>query len=170
MNDSATSAARNVLEDCRGALLEFTDGVQGGTWRRRWATCVVLLRTIGHALDKVDADRSPKHRSEIDSWWTGLKGTKPDPPIFWAFIDDERNLIVKEYRTRAGQGVTVPGAVIEIDARTNIQKVEPPRPATYQYVMNSGPFAGRDQRQLIGEALAWWESQLDAIDAAVGKP
>ncbi len=165
-----TSAARNVLDDCRGALLEFTDGVQGGTWRRRWVTCVVLLRAVGHVLDKVDAARSPIHRSVIDSWWTDLKETKPDPAIFWAFIDDERNLIVKEYRTRAGQGVTVSGAVIEIDVRTKTQKIEPSRPATYHYTMNNGLFTGRDQRELIAEALAWWESQLDAINAAVGTP
>lgn len=162
-----TSAARNVLEDCRGALLDFADGIQGGTWRRRWVSCVVLLRTVGYVLDKVDADRSPKHRSVIDSWWRGLKGTKPDPAIFWGFIDEERNLIIKEYRTRAGQGVTVPGAVMEIDAKTMEQKIEPRRPVVYHYTMNSGPFSGRDQRELIAEAIAWWERQLDAIDAAV---
>ncbi|MDP3835175.1 MAG: hypothetical protein Q8Q82_14535 [Hydrogenophaga sp.] len=161
-----TSSARDALEDCRGALQEFVDGVQGRAWKRRWITCVVLLRAVGHVLDKVDGDRSPRYRREIDSWWENLKKGKPEPAIFWAFIEQERNSIVKEYRTRAGQGVTVPGAVVEINRRTGEQKVELRPPAVYQYTINAGPFAGRDQRELVSEAILWWQTQLDAIDAA----
>jgi len=40
-----TQAARKVLEDCKGALADFHYGIQGGEWRRRWITSVVLLRT-----------------------------------------------------------------------------------------------------------------------------
>jgi hypothetical protein len=35
------------------------------------------------------------------------------------------------------------------------------------YLVNAGEFEGRDQRDLIRDAIAWWEEYLDAIDAAV---
>jgi hypothetical protein len=36
----------------------------------------------------------------------------------------------------------------------------------HHYLINSGPFAGRDQRDVVNEAIAWWEAYLDAIDKA----
>src|SRR5664280_946835 len=41
-----TANARIVLADCREAHGELVDGLIGSLWRRRWATVVVLLRTI----------------------------------------------------------------------------------------------------------------------------
>lgn len=163
-----TTAARDALEDCWGALEELADGIQGRVWRRRWVTAVVLLRAVGHVLDKVDARRDDAYRRAIDLWWAKMKSSKPDPVIFWAFIDEERNFIVKEYRTRAGQGVAVRLSGVEINLRTGEQKIDPPLSRTYHYTINSGPFAGREQRELIAEAISWWETQLNNIDATAG--
>ncbi len=162
-----TNSAREVLADCRGALLELSDGVQGPEWRRRWITAVVLLRAVGHVLENVDAARTPKHKTAVRNWWSTVAATKPNPKIFWLFIRDERNLILKEYRTNAGQGVTVYASLPGVNWRTGEQQQVPPPSAVYHYQMNSGPFAGRDQRELIEEAIQWWEAQLDAIDASL---
>jgi hypothetical protein len=159
-----TAAAREVLADCRGALEELVDGVQGPTWRRRWIIAVVLLRAVGHVLEKVDGARSDKHKVEISRWWARLNSAKPNPAIFWLFIEEERNTIVKEYQTNAGQGVTVQGKVFEINLRTGEQKVDPPKPPLYHYTMNAGHYKDRDQRELIAEAIQWWETELDALD------
>ncbi|MDL5030631.1 hypothetical protein QRD43_01830 [Pelomonas sp. APW6] len=94
-----TTAAREALDDCKGALAELADGVQGGQWRRRWIISVVLLRAVGHVLDNVDGSRSAAYRLAIDSWWSQLKASKPEPAIFWSLIDEERNTILKEYQT-----------------------------------------------------------------------
>ncbi len=161
-----TVAAREVLEDCRGALAELTDGVQGRQWRRRWITCVVLLRAIGHVLEKVDGERDAILRKNIDVWWKSVKQGKPEPLIFWDFIDEERNSILKEYQTRAGQGVAIQLSGIELNLRTGEQRSDPPKHAIYHYTINTGPFAGREQHELLAEAISWWESQLNAIDAA----
>ena len=40
-------------------------------------------------------------------WWKGIKANKPEPMIFWEFIEKERNLILKEATFRAGQSVAV---------------------------------------------------------------
>jgi hypothetical protein len=146
-----TTAARAVLEDCRGALAELVDGLQGGAWRRRWITAVVLLRAVGHILDKIDS-RSAKYARPIAAAWSSLNGSKPAPTIFWAFIESERNNILKEYELSAGQGATV--GPLGASKPT----------VTHHYLINSGPFAGRDQRDVVREAIAWWEAYLDAID------
>jgi hypothetical protein len=161
-----TIAARQALEDCRGALDELTDGVQGSQWRRRWITSIVLLRAVGHVLDNVDGLQSPQYRTAIDDWWKEIKASKPSPTIFWNLIDEERNTILKEYQTRAGQGVTVQISGIEINLRTGEQRVDSPKPTIYHYTMNTGPFAGKDQRELIADAITWWDDVLNAIDAA----
>lgn len=161
-----TAAAREVLEDCRGALTELSDGVHGRQWRRRWLVAVVLLRAVNHVLDKVDGESTPAYRAAVSKWWTRMKTTKPDPAIYWQFIEDERNNIIKQYRTVAGQGVTVRLGGIELNLHTGEQSADPPGPAIYHYTINSGPFAGREQRSLLAEAIAWWERELDTIDQA----
>jgi hypothetical protein len=98
-----TNAAREVLDDCRGAINSLIDGLQGREWRRCWILSVVLLRTIGHVLNKVDGAQSQAHRAAIDRWWEDLNSRKPEPAIFRAFIEEERKLILKEYQTKGGK-------------------------------------------------------------------
>ena len=145
-----TIAARKVLEDCRGAIEEIVDGIQGGAWRRRWIAAVVLLRTVGYVLSSVDARRDNAYKRAIDDAWEKLNNSKPEPVLFWGFIDKERHSIIHEYEVRAGQGVTV--------------HLAQNKPHDYHYLINSGPFKGRDQREVLKEAVNWWESYLDGID------
>lgn len=147
-----TRAAREVLEDCRGAVDEIGGGVQGRAWRRRWVAAVVLLRTVGYVLSKVDANASPRYRKAIEDAWNQLSATKPLPEIFWGFIDAERHNIVHEYEVGAGQGATV--------------HLGQNRPVEHHYLLNTGPFAGQDQREVLRTAIAWWDTYLNDIDRA----
>ncbi len=148
-----TKQARVVLADCRGALEELTNGVYEDRWRRRWVVTVVLLRAVGHVLDNVDSQQSPKMKRAIAAAWTELKARKPDHAIYWSFIDDERNNVVKEYLVGAGYNITVyPGA---------------DRPTDFEYVINTGPFKGQLQNEVVAKAIEWWKEYLDAIDSAV---
>jgi len=65
-----------------------------------------------------------------------------------------------------GQSVEV---ILHSTARPTLRAPRPPpplRPPNYTYEMNSGPFAGQDPRDLVRDAIDWWEKQLDGIEAA----
>jgi hypothetical protein len=159
-----TQNARQVLEDCRQALEEIKDGVMGRQWRIRWVAAVTLLRTVGYVLDKVDGLSDPLLKQIIDKEWEKLKRMNPQPTIFGEFIEAERNNIIHEYKFMAGQGVTVHAAIVSVDLKTGHQTSGPSLPTLYHYTINEGPYKGRDQRELLQEAIDWWEEYLDRID------
>ncbi len=161
-----TTASRQVLEDCVVAVESLADNIQGDEWRRGWILAIVLLRAVGHVLDKVDGKQSPSYRSAIDSWWLKLNKSKPEPHIFWQFIEDERNNVIKQYRNPACTGVTVRPPTLYIDMKTGEKWTDPdpPLPVLYNYSISSGPFEGKDYRDILREAIDWWGHQLDTID------
>lgn len=159
-----TQAARKVLEDCRGALDDLQDGIQGAFWRRRWISAVVLLRTVGHVLRNIDSMTSPALKEIIEKEWNTLQKTRPEPKIFWEFIEMERNNILKEYQINAGQGITVRIPTLHINLKTGEQYSDPPLHSLYHYTINSGVYKGRDQRDVLKEAIEWWQKYLDVID------
>jgi hypothetical protein len=166
-----TIAARHALDDCREAVDLLIDGVQGSEWRRRWVLAIVLLRVVGHVLDKVDGCQSPHYRSAIDNWWVMLKQTRPEPSIFWEFIEEERNSVLKQYRSRAGQGVSIRVPTLYLNMKTGEQwsDPDPPLPPLYHHTVVSGPFEGRDHRDVLREAIQWWVCQLDSIHRTVSE-
>jgi hypothetical protein len=159
-----TTAARAVLLDCEAALDDLRTGATGLLWRTRWVAAVALLRTVGHVLDKVDGERNPELRAAITSAYAELKQTRPEPKIFWEFIEEERNNVLKIYQFGVQQNVTVrPGA-----PWTNLGTGESGSigggPTTYEHLVRGGPFAGQDPRDVVGQAIEWWREYLDDID------
>ena len=164
-----TVAAREVLEDCSQAVAGLVDGLQGNEWRRQWILAIALLRAVGHVLDNVDGKRTPKYRIAITNWWKSIGRTKPDPTIFWQFIEQERNLILKEYQMNAGQGVSIRVPLAYFNVKTGEEWTTPPLPTLYHYTINAGPYKGRDQRNVLKEGIEWWANQLNAIDEAASE-
>jgi hypothetical protein len=162
-----TVHAREVLRDCQRLLDIITADMPTELWRPRWAGLVALLRAVGHVLDKVDGNKSDGSRKVIDSAWQELCQSKPEPSIFWEFIEAERNNVLKAYVIGTGVNITVrPGT-----ARLNLGNGEtgsgPSGPTTFEAFMRSGPFQGRDPIELCREAIAFWHRYLDAIDLQV---
>ncbi len=101
-----------------------------------------------------DGEKDIDLKKIIEKWWKVQKKSKPEPKIFWCFIVDERNSILKEYKFGAGININV-----HVDF--NAAQLEPgkpkellsDRPTEYDYVMNKGPFKGIDQRDLITQAI-----------------
>jgi hypothetical protein len=141
--------ALEVLSDCKGALEEL-DGTSGSIWRRRFITAITLLRAVGHILHKVDSKTSNIYKEAIDSRWKIWVKDKLKHEIFWNFIEKERNFILKEYQINGGQSATV--YIGDVPS------------CMYYYPMNDGIYKGRDQRDLIMEAIKWWEIELKIIE------
>ena len=90
--------ARVVIDDCRVAIETLDECEFGPEWRRSWVTVVALPRAVGHVLQKVDARTDARMAEVIRQQYESLKRSKPEPAIYWAFIEGERNNVLKEYQ------------------------------------------------------------------------
>lgn len=155
-----TITARKVLADCKTAheLLEIeSDAVR---FRLLWISGVALLRSVGHVLRKVDSNGDPKVARAINIAWKRWSEDKGANAIFWDFIEEERNNILKEYEFGFLSGpievlVTPNNALFTLDENLFCP-------------ISEGHFGGKDCRDVMAEAIAWWETQLDRIDSYEG--
>lgn len=167
-----TSTARNVLADCEAALGELEAYPAGTEFRLRWVTVVTLLRTVGHALHKVDSKAGASAEATIEARyreWTDRAHS--EHAIFRDFIEQERNNILKEYKLGAGQGVNieVPCVKLERQPDGSLKHVNPDEKGTttYTYRMKDEPYRNEDPRDVAQQAIDWWHHQLDAIDKQI---
>jgi hypothetical protein len=164
--------AREVLDYCKHALVLLREGPTGHDWVVKWAGAIGLLRTVGDALRN---DDEPRIRTAQNRWWKEIEGTKPSPQIFWDFVRRDRNLLLHEADLTAGQSTMVFVQGVSVTALAADQKPLPeskarPIPkAIHSYHMNSGPFSGRDPRDLVQEAIEWLEVQITAIEQDAAK-
>lgn len=166
-------AAREVIARCEFLRDKLREDPVGVAWTAQFSGCLALLRSVGHVLDKVDAATSNRIEVNAKQWWNGLKQSKPEPKIFWEFIEAERNLILKESDIRAGQsafitplGVQAVGLVAGEKPKAAPSIETRPPTVTYSYHMNEGAFAGRDPRDVIDEAIDWWLQQISKIETS----
>lgn len=108
-------------------------------WRIWWIAGIALLRTVGHVLDKVDAKRSPHHKMTILQAWSNWKEDKDTNWIFWTFIEQERNNLLKLYKF---------GVEADADGLLHLD-------------------SGADGGQLFRESVYWWRHQLEALEATL---
>ena len=148
--------ARSVLADCRNALDLLQDETRPEVFRLYWVAAVALARAVGHVLHRVDGEDDATIRQAAASAYAGWKADKQGNAIFWDFIEQERNQILKEYEVGFFAGpidVVAGGALYSLDQHLFCPIAD-------------GEFAGEDCRDILDQAIAWWESQLDRIEAA----
>lgn len=109
-------------------------------WRINWIAGVAMLRTVGHVLKNVDSRTSGKHTSIITEYWKTWQHDKDLNWIFFDFIEQERNNILKEFSFGATLPAVNDGRVL---AYGNTQF---------------------DAAQLFREAVYWWRHQLRSIE------
>lgn len=179
-----TTQARRVLEDCKFALDELRQALEGGRgraareeWNRarrdpdselartrrvRWVALLTLLRAVGHVLAKVDKEHAdPQMQAAIDEAWDQLRELKP--AIFWQFIERERNAVVKEYEFAVGEVVLHLGEGRELEFWPG-RPITLPTEITPSYPILSGYFEGQEQADVAAIAIKFWEDYLDTID------
>lgn len=154
-----TVTARKVLRDLRHAheLLEGEDDTT--RFRVLWVAAISLSRAVGHVLKKVDYGRSVKLSSEIDKAYSRWKSEPESNQIFYEFIDNERNSVLKEYEFGYLSGST--NIVVAVDGQ------EPELESLDLLChLSEGIYAGEDCRDILLDAIEWWEIQLKEIECA----
>lgn len=168
-----TRAARLVLQDVRYAIWNHTDKLGGEAFRVSWFSIVGLLRAVGHVLVNVDSQQSPAMAAAIRKKWDELQASKPEPAIFWGFIEAERNYFLKsgEHGVLRGFDLAMYSedaspvsmkTMIVVSRSSGIDTRGIPTPL--RSLLDRGPFKGRHELDVAKEAAAWWTDYLASID------
>jgi len=123
---------------------------------------MALLRAVGHVLKKADGAQSPAARGIIDNAWKELKMS--NPAIFWNFVEQERNNILKSYEFGPALKITIRPSTAHLNMSTADIYSSSSEPTTFHAFMRSGSFEGEDPLSLCREAIKFWREYLDKID------
>lgn len=163
-----TYAAREVLDDCRLALAMLEEETDLVRWRVHWAAAVALLRAVGHVLDKVDGE-DPLTKRLASQAFKRWKGSAPEHRIFREFIEPERNSVLKEYRFRhhpLNEVQMAVGYTLQNSATGETMQLGDVLPLgdnIYRPFLE-GWREGDDARDVLSEAIGWWEAELNVLD------
>jgi hypothetical protein len=149
--------ARKVLQDCKKAWQWLDEETDQDRYRRAWVCALALLRSVGHVLDKVDAKRNNRIKTAADGLYRSWKSNRAENAIFWDFIEEERNLILKEYELRYEDSPTV---LVSSDKSESAFRLE----GNLFCPLIDGAFAGEDGRDVVERAISWWEKQLVSLE------
>lgn len=162
---TAVPKARLVLQDAMYVRDKLEAEVGYIEWRLYWVLAVVLLRAVGHVLDKVDGANNATVRTASRRLHQHWKASE-EHAIFRDFIERERNNILKEYASEITEGPVPIMAYLQSQDGFDVVRQFLIEENIYR-PMGSGAFEGEDGRTLLDEAIKWWATQLDAIDSAV---
>lgn len=146
--------ARNVLNDCKKAHELLESETNEAEFRILWVAGIALARAVGHVLDKVDSQQNAGLREIITKTYENWKQDRENNMIYWEFIEDERNRVLKEYAIGFLAGpmnLTASGETFTLGENLFCP-------------ISDGVYAGEDCRGVLEEAINWWETQLQAIE------
>jgi hypothetical protein len=153
-----TATARKALRDLQvaHALLEVEESTE--RFRVIWVASVALSRAVGHVLQKVDSNTSPQLKTVILQMYESWKADPETHRVFFEFIEDERNSVLKEYEFGFMSGPVDLVVLPDGPSATLADNLFCP--------LSSGRFAGEDCRDVLELAINWWQMQLGQIDRA----
>jgi hypothetical protein len=161
-------AAWGPLNDCKAALeLLKKDRMDSPIWRLHWVTCLTLLRAVGHVLDKKDGNKSAKHREAVQAAWADWKKNENGNAIVRRFIEAERNNLLKQYKF----GVKPEPEYLVDDAGNRLITDGGDALVTDNefFRLSVAGFEDKEGRNVVGDAIVWWERELSSIEAALLK-
>ncbi|WP_010197179.1 hypothetical protein [Psychrobacter sp. PAMC 21119] len=159
-----TTQAKKVLGDLRQSYLMLENETNYESFRVLWVAAITLARAIGHILDKVDSRQSELMKVTVSNKWKSLKENKEVAAnkIFFEFIEDERNKILKEYEFGL---LSSPIDLFVVDTDSIPSKFTL---GDGIYIpLQNGFYVGTDCRDVLAEAIQWWEEYINEIDAEI---
>ncbi len=154
-----TLRSRLVLDDCKRAHALADEATAPQELRLHLVAGIALARAVGHVLRNVDSRENPAvaeaNAAAFESW----KANRTNNAIYWDFILRERNLVLKQYDLNWVDDpvpLVASGKVFVLDE-------------CLYCPIESESFAGEDFRDMLQQAISWWESQLDAIERTAGR-
>lgn len=167
-----TVVARRVLGDCHMALNMLDDEEDEQRWRVLWAGAMALLRTVGHVLRKVDG-ADERVGKAVDAAWNRWKGDRSSNAVFWEFIEEERNNILKEYRfsvlDSASVGLVVSSHADHASGGLASDETLVSLGDNLFRPLIEGFRMGEDARDVYDDALRWWDVELSHIETALAQ-
>lgn len=160
--------ARQVLNDARRAIDLCENAKNDQDFRVHWVAAIALLRAVGHVLRNVDAKDSGV-ASAVNALWAEWKNDSAKHEIFWEFIEQERNMTLKDYELSFWRDTpTIPFVVTKTpldgggpEAEKFDMSVDIYRP------MVGGPYDGEDARDALSAGADWWDGQLSILGASL---
>lgn len=143
-----TATARKVLRDLQLALELLETEESAERFRVHWVAAVALCRAVGHVLQKIDSRTSPQLKAVISQTYASWKSEPEAHQIFFEFIEDERNAVLKEYEFGFLSG-PVEVVVLPIGVSSTLKD-------NLFCPLCSGRFAGEDCRDVLELAINWW--------------
>lgn len=155
-----TQAARQILSDAGLALGMLQAETDPDRWRVHWAGGVALLRAVGHVLLNVDQRADAALAKAADAAHRGWRSPDPAHAVYREFILEERNNILKEYRSKVHPLAEVPVAIrmTLMNPATGEIRGDDGKPKQMWFALPDQPigfFAGLWQQTERGEAYAF---------------
>jgi hypothetical protein len=151
--------ASQVLQDCRLAHAALEEEQDAAMFRVLWVAAIALVRAVGHVLSKVDAQGDPDLRARLDVIWPKWKAGEGPAIVFAGFVEPQRNRVLKEYDMGYDDGAVWLALGDSDGLATGFDLGE----GNLFRPLSSGPFAGEDARDILTDAIAWWDSQLQTL-------
>lgn len=145
--------SQKVLDDAWVSCRLMEGALNDEELRVHWVSTICLLRMVGHVLHKVDSKLSITHKSVIEKWWFKINQNKPEPKIFWTFINESRNLVLKEYELNF---ITYKCELINTDSAGSVDVIDNTINLT---------LGGHDLFEQLSDALLWWQAELSTINS-----
>jgi len=128
-------------------------------WKVEWAGICALLKTSVHLMKAKDARSClpEKIKHEFKKAYDDLQKYKDRFPIFWKFIDKERNNILKEYEFAAYTAILKPdGSIVEPAGLLSLVLDG----STKDLMIRTGEYKGRRALDVLVEAVNWLEEYI----------
>ncbi len=162
--------ARQVFQDCTYAR----DSLETALADERiedakiiWFAALAMLRSIGHVLRKVDAkELGEPFQLLLDQRFQAWK----DDPMFYSFIERERNSILKEYDSSLEEETVRKESLLELSDGSvlALSSGEALSVTTEVATLTKrrGESAGVSPDEALTLALEWWDRELKILENA----